>query len=298
MARILFIGIGKMGFPMAMNLVKAGHEVKVLDMVADKVAAAVQNGARAANSVADGIAGVDFVFTSVPTSDNLVELMTGSGGIADHIKPGQIAIDMSTVSVASSRKCNSAVEAAGAQFLRCPVNGSTVFAETGQLTVIASGPKQAYDKALPLLEKLSKTRFYIGDADQSRLMKLAVNTIIATTLEIFAEAAVMCEKGGIDWNTAMDVFESSSIASPQLCFKLPPIRKRDFTPASFVTTVVKDNTLIVEAAKELGVYVPVTAATLQLYEACVARGHGDKDFSVIIETIEAMSGLPSPGVGN
>ena len=296
MAKVLFIGIGKMGFPMAMNLLGAGHEVSVLDKDPAKVEEAVRRGATAARSLDEGMRGADFIFSSVPTSENLVELAAGTGGIAGYIKPGQIAVDMSTVSVASSRICNEAITAAGAAFLRCPANGSTVYAESAQLTIIASGPKDAYDRALPLLAKLSKTQHYIGDADQARLMKLAVNTIIATTLEIFAEAAVLCEKGGIDWNTAMDVFAGSSIASPQLCFKLGPIRRRDFTPASYVTTVVKDSTMAIEAAKELGVYVPVTAATLQMYEACVARGHGGKDFSVVLEAVEAMSGMKSPGV--
>ncbi|MCC8190935.1 MAG: NAD(P)-dependent oxidoreductase [Planctomycetes bacterium] len=296
MATIFFIGIGNMGFPMAMNLLRAGHAVAVLDRDPDKVAAAAHQGARPAATAADGIREADYVFISVPTSDILVEVVTGSDGIGPHLTAGQTVVDLSTVSVAASRTCAATIEGAGATFLRCPVNGSVAFAEAGTLTMIISGPEDVYQRTLPLLEQLSTTRFYIGEAEQARLMKLAVNTIIATYLEIFAEAAVLCRKGGIDWNTALDVFAGSSISSPQLRFKLEALRQRDFTPTSFATTVVKDSTMAIEAAKELGVYVPITAATLQMYEACVARGNGRKDYAVVLEAVEAMSGLDSPGV--
>ena len=296
MANILFIGIGNMGFPMSMNLLQAGHAVAVLDRDRTKTAAAGAKGAREAVDAADGVKNAEYIFISVLTPEILVDVVTGKDGIAPHLRPGQIVVDMSTVSVAASRTCNEAIAAAGALFLRCPVNGSVAFAASGKLTTIASGPQEAFDRTLPLLKTLSQKQYYLGDGDQSRLMKLAVNSIIYTTLEIFAEAAALCEKGGIDWNTALDVFEGSSIASPQLCFKLPAIRKRDFTATSFATTATKDDRMALEAARELGVYMPVTAATLQMYEACVARGHGGKDFAAVLETVEAMSGLESPGV--
>ncbi len=291
MAKILCIGIGRMGLPMAVNLLKAGHEVAVLDKNPSRVEAAVKQGARAAADMGDGVRGADFIVTSLLTPDALVEVVAGPDGAAAHMEPGQTLIEMSTVSVSASRKCAEAIAPTGGQYLRCPVNGSTVFAEAGKLTIIASGPKQAYERALPLLEKLSQTRFYIGEAEQARLMKLAVNVIIAATQAIFTEAAVLCEKGDIDWNTALDVFAGSSIASPQLLFKIPPLRKRDYTPAGTTGIVIKDTVMALEAAREMGVYMPVTAITAQIFEAAAARGHGDKDFSVILETVEAMSGV-------
>ncbi len=291
MARVFWIGIGKMGFPMAMNLLAAGNEVVVYDLNRSQLDAASAKGARPVGSVAEGMAGAEFIFTMVPTSTHLCDIVLGDDGIAACATPGQIVVDTSTVSVAASRECGAALAAAGAQFVRSAVNGSTIFAEQGALTVIASGPKPAYEKALPLLEKLSKTRFYLGPGDEARLMKLAVNMIIGATLEVFAEAAVLCEKGGIDWNTAMDVFAGSSIASPQILFKLPSIREKDYSPASYITTAVKDSVMALEAAKELGVYVPVSAATMQMYEACVACGKGDKDFAAVIEIVEQMSGM-------
>ncbi len=291
MSKVLFIGIGRMGFPMAMNLLKAGHEVTVLDLNQAQVAAAVKNGAQAAADLPAGVAGAEFIFSSMPTSASFEKLVLGDKGLAACLKPGQIFIETSTVSVASSRKCAEAIQPSGADYLRSAVNGSTIFAHEAKLTIIASGPKKAYDQALPLLEKLSQTRFYLGDGEQARLMKLAVNTIISTTQAIFSEAAVLCEKGGIDWNAALDVFSGSSIASPQLLFKIQPLRNRDFSVASTPATVTKDTGMFMEAAKELGVFAPVSAVTLQLFEAVVARGNQNRDFSVILELMEEMSGI-------
>lgn len=293
MAKIFFIGVGRMGLPIAVNLVKAGHEVAVRDVNPSQVEAAVKEGATVAAGLASGVQGAEFIFCSLPTSEILVDTVAGKGGVAEQLKPGQIFVEMSTVSVASSRACAAAIEPTGAEYLRCPVNGSTVFARDAQLTVIASGPKDAYDRTLPLLEKISEKRFYLGVGERARLMKLAVNTIIGTTQAIFTEAVVLCEKGGIDWDTALDVFSGSSIASPQLLFKIPPLRTRDYTPTGTTSIITKDTGMFLEAAKELGVFAPVSAVSLQLYEAVEARGHRDEDFSIILETVEAMSGIPS-----
>jgi 3-hydroxyisobutyrate dehydrogenase len=291
MEKVLWIGVGNMGFPISMNLLKAGYDVAVFDTSQTAVDRAVRGGARALASLESGANEAGFIFTMLPNSEILMDVVLGERGLAAFLRPGQTVIDMSTVSVPASRACNDAIASRHAFFLRCPVNGSTLFAETAELTVISSGPEAAYRNALPLLEKISKTRHYLGDGDKSRLMKLAVNLMIGVTLEMFAEAAVLCEKGGIDWNAALDVFDGSSIASPQLRFKLPRLRKRDFTPASFTRTMVKDFNLILAAARECGVYAPVAAAAAQVFDACNARGHAEEDFSVVLETIEAMSGL-------
>lgn len=251
----------------------------------------MREGAAKAASPAQGVAGADFIFTMVPDSKILEQVIMGKDGIAGALAPGQIVIDMSTVSAESSRNCNAAIAARGAQFLRTPVNGSTVFAREAKLTVICSGPANAFEKAFPLFEKISRFQFYVGEEEQSRYMKLTINLMVATTSQMFSEAAVIVEKAGIDWNTALDVFSGSAIASPQLGFKIPPLRNRDFTPAFTTRLMAKDLELALAAAKELGVYAPVTAMTKQMLEATIARGSADKDFSILLETVEAMSGL-------
>lgn len=291
MAKVLWIGVGNMGLPISINLMRAGHEVTVCDVDAAKTAEAEREGAAKASTPAQGAVGADFIFVMVPDSKVLEQVVMGNEGIAGALAPGQTVIDMSTVSAESSRNCNAAVAAKGAQFLRAPVNGSTVFAREAKLTVICSGPKDAYEKALPLFESMSRFRFYVGEEEQARYMKLAINLMVATTSQMFSEAAVITEKAGIDWNTALDVFSGSAIASPQLGFKIPPLRNRDFSPAFTTRLMAKDMELALAAAKELGVYTPVTAATKQMLEATIARGSADRDFSALLETVEAMSGL-------
>lgn len=293
MAKILWIGAGNMGYPIAMNLVAAGHDVAVHDTDAEKVAKAVAGGASAAGDVLRAAAEADFVFTSVPNSEALQNVVLGANGVARAITGDRILVDTSTVSVESSRLCATAIAAAGGKFLRAPVNGSTVFASEGKLTVICSGPRDAYEKALPLFERISQHRFYLGEGEQARIMKLAINLMVATTSAMFSEAAVLCEKAGMEWNTALDVFLGSVIASPQLGFKIPPLRNRDFTPAFTTRLMAKDVGLALDAAKELGVFTPVTAIVKQILEATIARGSGDRDFSSMLETIEALSDADS-----
>lgn len=291
MATVLWIGAGNMGLPISANLLKAGHEVWVSDPNEAQVSKAVEAGAKRADDLAGAAAASEFVFTMLPNSEILLDVVTGPTGLGKMITAGKILVDMSTVSVDSSRRCAATVEAAGGQFLRTPVNGSTVFAREGKLTAISSGPKDAYDRALPLLEKISLHRFYLGSSEEARIMKLAINLQVAATSAMFAEAAVLCEKAGMDWGTVLDVFLGSVIASPQLGFKIPPLRNRDFTPAFTTKLMAKDVGLALEAAKEAGVYAPVTMMTKQLLEAGIAKGFGDIDFSSLLLTIEEMSGI-------
>ncbi len=291
MATVFWIGVGNMGYPITCNLIKAGHTVLARDADAEKMSRAVEAGCRAATDIDEAIRKADIVFTMLPNSEILLDVILGKDGLAREALRDKILVDMSTVSVDASRRCAEAISAHGALFLRAPVNGSTVFAREARLTVIASGPRAAYDKTLPLLEVMSQHRFYMGEKEEARIVKLAINMMVATTSSMFSESAVLCEKAGMDWETVLDVFMGSAIASPQLGFKIPPLRKRDFTPAFTTRLMAKDIGLALDAAKELGVYAPIAATTKQLLEAAIARGDADKDFSSLLLVIESMSGV-------
>lgn len=291
MAKVAWIGLGNMGVPMSINLVNAGHEVTVWNRTAAKCDEPVKSGAKKAASISEAVKGAEFVFTMISDSAALEKVVIGPDGLAAHLASGAVVTDMSTVSLDSSRKANEAIEAKGGKFLRAPVSGSTVLAKSGALTILCSGPKAAYDKALPLFEKLSKTRFHIGEGDQARAMKLALNMMIATSLEMFAESVVLCEKCGIEWNTALDVIAGSVLASPLIAYKIPPLRERKFDPAFSTKLMAKDLDLALSVAKELGVYAPVTGTTKQMLEASIANGNADKDFASLVKIVEKMSGI-------
>ena len=294
MSKIAWIGLGNMGAPMAMNLVKAGHEVIVQDYFAEKAIPFVEAGATSAVSAADAAKGAEFIFTMIPSDEVLKAVTFASGGIIDTMESGAIFIDMSTVSIEISEKVDEAISTKGGQFLRCPVSGSTVLAATGSLTLLCSGPKSAYDKTMPLFEKLGETFFYIGSANEARTMKLALNMMVSTSVQMFAESLVICEKAGIDTGIALDVICGSAVGSPFIKYKTPPIKERKFNPAFSVNLMVKDLDLALAAAKRLNVTVPTTALTKQMFETLVNMGMGDLDIAAIIPLVEKLSGIENP----
>lgn len=291
MAKVAWIGLGNMGVPMSINLVNAGHEVTVWNRTASKAEEVVKAGAKQSASIPDAVKDAEFIFTMISDSKALIDVILGEKGMIGSIKAGQVIIDMSTVSVESSKTCNDALAARNASFLRAPVSGSTVLAKAGGLTILCSGPKDAYEKTLPLFEKLSKTRFYLGDGDQARSMKLGLNMMIATSLQMFAESVALCTKAGIEWNTALDVIAGSVLASPLISYKIPPLRERKFAPAFATDLMAKDLDLALSVAKQLGVFAPVTAITKQLLESAIANGNGGEDFATLVKVVEGMSGI-------
>lgn len=293
MAKVAWIGVGNMGSPMSQRLLAAGHQVAVCDAFPEKCEEAVAKGATLAPSNREAVKGAELVFMILPNPDVLIDVVLGQAGIAPALEPGQIVIDMSTVSVEASEACAVAIEGAGCQFLRCPVNGSTVLAAKGELTALCSGTRDAYDKVLPLLQEMSKTQFYLGEGEASRAMKLGLNMMVATTSQMMAECITLCEKAGIERNTILDVMAGSVLASPQVLFKIPPLRENSYAPAFTTVGMAKDLGLALGICQKYGVYAPVTATTKQLLEALIAQGKGQQDFASLLQLTEEMSGLPA-----
>ena len=294
MAKIAWVGLGNMGTPMAINLVKAGNDVTVWNRSAGKTGPVKEAGAKVAGSAAEAAKGAEFIFTTISGDEALEAVTIAPGGIVEAMGAGAILIDMSTVSIDISEKVDKAVTAKKGQFLRCPVSGSTVLAAAGTLTLLCSGPKDAYDKTMPLFEKLGQTFFYIGGANEARTMKLALNMMISTSVQMLAESYVICEKAGIDPSVALDVICGSVVGSPFVKYKTPPIKERKFNPAFAANLMVKDLDLALATAKRLNVTVPSTALTKQMFEALVNMGMGDLDFAALIPLMEKLAGIENP----
>jgi len=296
MAKVAWIGLGNMGIPMSINIVKAGYDVTVWNRSADKAAAVKEAGAKVAATPAEAAKGAEFIFTMIAGDEALEAVTIAAGGVVESMEAGAILIDMSTVSIDVSEKVDKAVGAKKGSFLRCPVSGSTVLAAAGTLTTLCSGPKDAYDKTMPLFEKLGGKHFYIGGANEARTMKLALNMMIATSTQMFAEALVICEKAGMDPGVAMDVICGSVVGSPFVQYKCPPIRERKFNPAFSADLMVKDIDLALATAKRLGVMTPTTAITKQMLEVMVNLGRGGWDIAGLIPLVEELSGIANPEV--
>ena len=286
--KIHFIGVGKMGMPMARHFLAAGHTVSVSDPSADRLRLATVQGLKACDDAAPAIAGAEVIFSSLPHDDALRAV---SEQVARSARRGSTFVDTSTVSQQASRYAAARCDAAGLHYLRTTVSGNNTMAEAAQLTVMASGPRESYDALLPILGLLGSQQFYLGDAEQARLMKLVVNLLIAQTSAMLSEGLALGRKGGLGWQDMWRVLSASAVGSPILKAKAVQLSKRDFTPTFTVEQMIKDLGLILDAGAASHVPLAQTAITLQLMQAATAQGDALEDYASIIKTVERSAGL-------
>lgn len=289
MARVHVAGVGKMGLPMAGHFHAAGHVVTVSDLSEARLLLARGQGLQVAEARA-AMALVDIIVSSLPNDAALRQVAAQVAGAA---RRGAIYVDTSTVSQQVSAEVAQLLEAAGVAYLRTTVSGNNKMAEAAQLTVMASGPRAAYESVLPLLNTLGPNQFYLGEAEQARLMKLVVNLMIAQTSAMLAEALTLGRKGGLAWADMWQVLGASAVASPIVKAKSAQLSQRDFTPTFTVEQMLKDLTLILGAGADSHVPLPQTALTFQLMQAALAQGDGQDDYAAIIKTVERSAGLPA-----
>lgn len=292
--RIGWVGTGNMGSPMSQCLIGEGASVAVFDVVADNMSASVAAGARAGGSNHDVAADAEFVFSMISDDDVLRAVALGDGGVLSAMQAGTVYVDMSTVSPEVSGEIAVAANTAGIAFVRAPVSGSTILAEAGNLTIMASGPGSAYERCEPLFGAMAAIQFYVGEGEQARYMKLVLNLLAASTIAALAEALTFGRKGGLDWNIMLDVIGDSVVASPLIKYSLPPLKARDFSPAFSTDLMTKDMGLICEAAASVGVPTEIADAVRQLYLATAAGGQGADNLTAAIRHIERQVGLGEP----
>ena len=292
--KVHFCGVGKMGLPMAGHLAHAGHAVSVSDPSSVQCQTAAALGLAVVDDAAldEALQQADVVMSSLPDDKALVILGARLAGAA---RPGSIYVDTSTVSPVVSAEVALALQARGVAYVRCTVSGNNKMAEAAQLTVMASGPKEAYEKVLPLLRVLGPTRFYLGEAEQARLMKLVVNLMIAQTSAMLGEALALGRKGGLDWQDMWHVLTASAVGSPILKAKSAQLSQRDFSPTFTVLQMIKDLELILGAGLTSQTPLPQTAMTLELMRSAVAAGLAQEDYAAILKVTERAAGLNDEG---
>ena len=286
-----WIGAGKMGGPMIQNLLDNSAQVCVIDPDADSVAAAIGKGATAGASFED-IADKDIVFSTLPNDQALMSVVSGTPnkkGLVDVLAKGAIFVDMSTVSPDVSSKVAKLLEKAKVSYLRAPLSGSTVMAENATLTILASGDESAWQTVLPYLEMMSKRQFYLGAGDEARYMKLVINTLVGGLSALLAEALSLGASGGLTRASMMEVIGESAVASPLLTYKTQTVVADDFSPAFTVLQMIKDFTLISDAARSNGVPLLTTGLILEQYRAAANAGLKDADFFALVKWHSDMS---------
>ncbi len=295
MGNIGFIGVGKMGSRMARRLMDAGHDMTVWnrrDEFYDQNIGLLQSlGAKVADSPVQCAMGRDLIFTSLFDGHALKTVCTGDGGILQANPAPGIIVDMGTVSPQESEEVAKAADSAGVSFLRCSVSGSTGQAETGTLTLMASGDRAAYDAADSYLACLGERRFFVGPGENARFLKLIVNMNLGAQMMMLAESVVVGEKAGLDWQQMLDVMEASVACSPFVKYKIPLLAKRDYAPMATLGLAHKDRALAVEAARSVNAEIPLLETIVSLEEEAIADGLGARDMAAVVLWYEKVAGL-------
>jgi 3-hydroxyisobutyrate dehydrogenase-like beta-hydroxyacid dehydrogenase len=265
------IGLGHMGTAIAERLVDAGLEPLVWNRTPEK-AASLQ--ARTAASPADLAASVDVVLTSLANDE---ALETVAADIAAGARPGTVLVDLSTVSPEASAR----VAALGLDYVRAPVSGNPAVVRAGNLAFIVSGPAEAIERVEPILLAIGRSVHVVGEAEEARIVKLAVNLVIGGIAELLAEALVLGEASGVSRRALLEVMGDSAAGAPFVKYKTEALLNDDFS-ATFTTALMeKDVDLMLEAAEEAGVELPIAAHLKELLQATAADGYADHDFMAL-----------------
>jgi 3-hydroxyisobutyrate dehydrogenase-like beta-hydroxyacid dehydrogenase len=286
MVRIAWIGAGKMGLPICKRLKAAGHDVRVLARRPEQAMALGEFGFSVATTMPDLIHEADIVFTSVSDDQALSDVVLNDAFRAA-LSASAIFIDMSTVSPAISAKI--ATYLAGIAYLRSPVSGSTGMAEAGTLTALVSGPKQAVNDIADIFSVFSKKAFHLGEGEEARFLKLAINSMVAATSASLGEALAFGLKGGMTHAAMLDVIMQSAVASPLIGYKKDMIISADYRPAATLDMLKKDLDLLIATAQEQRTPLPVNSMIRDIYAAASDKGLGERDFFVLVQEAEKAS---------
>ena len=289
-SRIGFLGLGKMGLPMARHLHHHGHAVVAYDTAGERNALAHSAGLATADSVAALIAGCHTIVSSLPHD---AALEATAQALVQHARPGSVYIDTSTVSIEASGRVAALLQSAGITYLRCTVSGNSHMADAAQLTVMVSGERSAHDAAAALFACWGPTCFYLGSGEQARLMKLVINLMIMLTSGMLAEALTLGRKGGLAWADMWRVISASAVASPIVKAKAGPLGRRDFSATFTVEQMRKDVGLILDAGSSLNVPLGLTALAAQLLASAAAQGGAGDDYACVIQVVEQAAAVDS-----
>ena len=289
-----FIGLGRMGEPMARNLISAGHRVVVHDINRTKVDDLVAAGAEAADSAAEVARRTPVSITMVLSDAVLRAVVLGPGGVLEGASPGHLLCDLSTVSPTVTREVDEGATRGQVRFVRGAVAGSVIPAQEGKLAVFLSGPAEDVAEVTPLLEPLAASIRGVGSNEEAVYLKLVHSALVAVYSAMIGEALSFGERGGLDLSEMVTILEQGPLGSKQLSLKAPMIMARDFeNPPSDVNTAAKDVDLVLDAARELAVPMPLISAVRQVMAFQQSRGGGKRDIWSILEAFEALAGDPS-----
>ncbi len=292
MARLGFLGLGIMGAPMAQNLCKAQHEVAVWSQNSAKAKAfAETHGAVFYADPAALAAACECSFVCVGDTGMSRQVIVGQNGLSAGAAKGSVVVDCSTIAPSASVEIARELEQSGIDFLDAPCTGSKAGSENATLTFMVGGPRPVFDKVQPWFEAMGKTFYYCGLHGMGLRAKLTQNLILGNLLQAFNEGFVMSTKAGVDPELMLDILNNSAARTGLIAAKAPAVFRRDFSTNFSVKWLEKDMALMVSAAAEMNIPVPLTALSQQLLRTAIAKGLGDEDICGSIRVLEEITGV-------
>lgn len=281
-----------MGYPMARNLLRAGHEVALWSHSSEKARKlSAEAGGKFCATPREVAESADYIFLCVGDTAMANDVILGKDGIIDGGRKGTIVADASTISPTASREIGRRLKEKGVEFLDAPCTGSTPGAEGGTLTFMIGGDEAIYQKVKPFLEIMGKRFYYCGGAGMGLQAKLTQNLVLGNLMMAFNEGMVMAAKGGVDPQLMLEILDNSAAKSGLISYKAPFVFRRDFTTNFSTRWMHKDIGLMLEAGRELDVPLPLTGLTHQLFQTAIAAGYAEEDFCSTIKVLEELVGV-------
>jgi 3-hydroxyisobutyrate dehydrogenase-like beta-hydroxyacid dehydrogenase len=293
-------GLGRMGSAFARRLLDAGYELAVYNRTPQRADEFVERGATPVAAPIELWGETEVVICMLADPQALEAVTLGEGGLLSRSAPDQAAaprssnavlIDMSTVSVESSRRVGVVAAERGVAYVRAPVSGNPAVVAAGNLSIMVSGDRDTCERVEEVLKAIGPSLSYVGEGEQARVLKLALSLMVAGTAQLMAEALVLGEANGLDRATMLEVMGRSAVGSPFVKYKTPPLLEDDYATTFSTTLMHKDLELVLDVAKGAGVPLPVTAGLQQLLQACMSTGMGDIDFMALLPRLRREAGL-------
>ena len=296
--RVAVLGLGHMGVPIAERLEQSGHELSVWNRSPAPAEPFAERGVTPLHQPRDAWQHADVVITMLADDDAVRSVTLGENGVfagererSEASQDTRTFVDMSTISAETSAEIAAEADRHGVRYLRAPVSGNPSVVVAGNLGIIVSGPLASYEQLEPLMRDIGPNLFHVGDGEQARIVKLALNLIIGGTTQLLAEALVLGERNGLERAKLLEVVAGSAIGSPYVKYKQRTLLSGDYTSTFTARLLHKDLGLALDAGHAAAVPLPVTALVQQLVEACIAQGWGDLDLAVLVPQLEHTAGI-------
>lgn len=285
-----WIGAGRMGFAMAKRLLQAGCKVAVYNRTRSKAEPLVEYGATIVDSPKE-LSDCDIVFSMVSEGGDLREVITGSQGVFAGKSRPKLLVDCSSVSEEDSAAVRAVAQQAGVPMLAAPVSGNAKVVKAGKLTVVASGPRPAFEVAEPYLIALGQGVTYVGEGELARIVKICHNLYLGVVTQALAEITVLAQKGGVARHDFLEFLNRSIMGSTFARYKMPAFVNLELSPTFTPVLLRKDLDLGLKAGKQFGVPLPLTALTRDYVQKTIDAGHQERDFAVLLLEQAKASGL-------